>query len=180
MFVFQKILGNDHTYQHGKIMAIIVPESVFDKYYEVIDSTFDIFGVVCQLVSINKVEEIVYNPNNNIPEKNSINAHRVRGGGDYERQNKIIREIEVLSDVKLKVYWDQKNWIGVADGIAIPDGSIQTIGFMKDLPKILQAKALIVHKDIKNLKELRFERMGEHIPMGLRQNRYFGCMWKRV
>lgn len=177
--MFQKILGKDPIYQHGKTMAIIVPESVFDKYYEVIDSTFDIFGVICQLVSINKVEEIVYNPNNNIPEKNSINAHRVRGG-DYERQNKIIREIEVLSDIKLKVYWDQKNWIGVTDGIVLPDGSIQTIGFMKDLPKILQAKALIVHKNIKNTKELRFERMGEYIPMGLRQDRYFGCMWKRV
>lgn len=160
-------------------MSIIVPESVFNKYYEVIDSTFDIFGVICQLVSVNKVEEIVYNPNNNIPEKNSINAHRVRGG-DYERQNKIIREVEILTDIKLKVYWDQKSWIGITDGMVVPDGSIQTIGFMSDLEKVLKAKALIVHKDIKGKKELRFERMGEHIPMGLRQNRYFGCMWKRV
>jgi hypothetical protein len=160
-------------------MPVYVPESVFAKYYDVIDSTFDIFGVTCQLVSINKVEEIIYNPNNNIPEKNSINSHRVRGG-DYERQNKIIREVETLTDIKLKVYWDQKSWIGVANDIVVPDGTIQTIGFMTDLPKVLQAKALIVHKDIKDYKELRFERMGEHIPMGLKQNRYFGCMWKRI
>jgi hypothetical protein len=160
-------------------MPVNVPESVFDKYYDVIDSTFDIFGVMCQLVSINKVEEIIYNPNNNIPEKNSINAHRVRGG-DYERSNKIIKEVETLTDIKLKVYWDQKNWVNVGGNIVVPDGSIQTIGFMKDLPKILQAKALIVHKNIKDYKELRFERIGEHVPMGLRQNRYFGCMWKRV
>lgn len=160
-------------------MPVRVPESVFDKYYDVIDSTFDIFGVICQLVSINKVEEIVYNPNNNIPEKNSINSHRVRGG-DYEIQNKVIREIEVFTDIKLKVYWDQKNWVGVAGNIVVPDGSIQTIGFMSDLPKVLQAKALIIHKDIKDYKELRFERHGEHIPMGLRQNRYFGCIWKRI
>lgn len=160
-------------------MPVNVPESVFDKYYDVIDSTFDIFGVVCQLVSINKVEEIIVTPDNNIPEKNSINAHRVRGG-DYERQNKIIKEVEVLSDIKLKVYWDTKQWIGVGGNIQIPDGAIQTIGFMTDLPKILQAKALIVHKGIKDYKELRFERMGEHTPMGLRQNRYFSCMWRRI
>jgi hypothetical protein len=160
-------------------MPVIVPESVFDKYYDVIDSTFDIFGVNCQLVSINKVEEIIVIPNNNIPEKNSINAHRNRGG-DYERSQKIIKEIEALSPIKLKVYWDAKQWIGATDTIKIPDGSIQTIGFMVDLPKILQAKALIVHDDIKNIKELRFERYGEHIPMGLRQNRYFGCFWKRI
>ena len=159
-------------------MTVNVPESVFDKYYEVIDATFNIFGVNCQLVSINKIEEIVA-PNNNIPEKNSINSHRVRGG-DYERQSKVIREIEVLRDIKLKVYWDMKQWVGVGGNIQIPDGSIQTIGLMKDLPEILKAKALIVHKDIKDYKELRFERMGEYTPMGLRQNRYFGCLWRRI
>lgn len=160
-------------------MPVFVPESVFDKYYDVIDSTFDIFGVKCQLVSINKIEELVAPADNNIPEKNSINAHRVRGG-DYERGNKIIKEVEVLTDIKLKVYWDSKQWTNVGGNIQVPDGSIQTIGFMKDLPAVLSAKALIVHKDIKQYKELRFERMGEHVPMGLRQDRYFACMWRRV
>ena len=160
-------------------MPINVPQSVFDKYYDVIDSTFDIFGVKCQLVSINKVEEINYNPNNNIPNRNSINNHR-RGGSDYDIGTKTIRETEVLTEIKLKVYWDQKNWVGVTDGIKLPDGTIQTIGFMKDLAAVLKAKQLIVHSGIKDYKELRFERMGEHIPMGLRQDRYFGCFWKRV
>jgi hypothetical protein len=160
-------------------MPVYVPESVFNKYYDVIDSTFDIFGVNCQLVSINKVEEIIYTPNNNIPEKNSINAHRVRGG-DYEREQKIIKEVEILTDIKLKVYWDMKQWTNIVGNIQIPDGSIQTIGFMTDLPQVLRAKALIVHKNIKDYKELRFERFGEHTPMGLRQNRYFSCLWRRV
>ena len=39
-------------------MPINIPQSVFDKYYEVIDSTFTIFGVTCQLVSIEKKEII--------------------------------------------------------------------------------------------------------------------------
>jgi hypothetical protein len=160
-------------------MPIIVPESVFEKYYDVIDSTFDIFGVNCQLVSINKIEEIVTIPNNNIPEKGSINAHRNRGG-DYERSQKIIKEVEVLTPIKLKVYWDPRQWTNVTDTIKVPDGSIQTIGFMSDLTKVLQAKALIVHEGIKQLKEFRFERYGEHSPMGLRQNRYFSCLWKRI
>ena len=51
---------------------------------------------------------------------------------------------------------------------------------MTDLQDVLNAKALIVHKDIKEYKEMRFERVGEHIPLGLRQNRYFACFWKRV
>lgn len=161
-------------------MPINVPDSVFDKYFDVIDSTFDIFGVTCQLVSIDKKEEITYSPNNNVPSVNSINSHRRGGGGEYDVGTKTIREIEVLTDIKLKVYWDSKQWIAATDGIVVPQGSIQTIGFMTDLPKVLQAKQLIVHKDIKEYKEMRFERYGEHIPLGLRQNRYFACFWKRV
>lgn len=160
-------------------MPINVPDSVFDKYFDVIDSTFDIFGVTCQLVSITKKEEINNNPNNNIPNKNSINNHR-RGGGDYDINNKTIKETEILTDIKLKVYWDSKQWYGVTDSIVLPQGSIQTIGFMTDLPRVLAAKNLIVHKDIKDYKEMRFERYGEHIPLGLKQNRYFACFWKRV
>lgn len=161
-------------------MPINVPESVFEKYYDVIDSTFTIFGVICQLVSIEKREEIVYNPSNNIPSVNSINNHRRNTGGTYDVGTKTIKETEVLTDIKLKVYWDAKQWVGITDNIKLPDGDIQTIGFMSDLPKVLNAKQLIVHKGIKEYKEMRFERVGEHIPLGLRQNRYFACFWKRV
>lgn len=160
-------------------MPINVPQSVFDKYFDVIDSTFNIFGVTCQLISIEKREVIVYNPDDNIPDKNSINNHR-RGGGTHNRGTKTIKETEVLTDIKLKVYWDEKQWTGITKGIVVPDASIQTIGFMADLPKILSAKQLLVHKGIKDYKEMRFERVGEHIPLGLKQDRYFACFWKRA
>ena len=160
-------------------MPINVPQSVFDKYFDVIDSTFNIFGVTCQLVSIQKVEKIVNNPNNNIPDRNTINDHR-RGGGDRNRGTVTIVETEVLTDIKLKVYWDSKQWVGITKDMVVPDGTIQTIGMMSDLPDVLKAKELIVHKGIKDYKEMRFQRQGEHIPMGLKQDRYFACFWKRV
>jgi hypothetical protein len=160
-------------------MPINVPQSVFDKYFDVIDSTFNIFGVTCQLVSIQKVEKIVYNPNNNIPDRNTINDHR-RGGGDRNRGTVTIVETEVLTDILLKVYWDSKQWVGVTKDMVVPDGTVQTIGLMKDLPDILKAKELIVHKGIKDYKEMIFQRQGEHIPLGLKQDRYFACFWKRV
>jgi hypothetical protein len=161
-------------------MTINIPQHVFDKYNEGIDYTIEAFGVTCKLVSINKSEEIVYIPNNNVPERNSVNAHRNRSNSDYERQNKIIKETEVYTDIKLKVYWDMKQWINIAGNIEIPNGSIQTIGFLSDIPKILKAKALIVHEDIKDYKEIRFQRFGEYTPMGFKQDRYFSCLWSRV
>jgi hypothetical protein len=161
-------------------MTINIPQSVFDKYNEGIDTTIESFGVICQLVSLNKIEVIEPAPaNNNIPEKNSINAHRVRGG-DYERQNKIIKEVEVLTPIKLKVYYNPKSWINVAGNIQVPDGTIQTIGYLSDLDIILQAKALIAHTSINNIKELRYQRLGEPSTFGFKQDRYFACLWSRV
>jgi hypothetical protein len=161
-------------------MTINIPQSVFNKYNEGIDTTIESFGVICQLVSLNKIEVIEPAPaNNNIPEKNSINAHRVRGG-DYERQNKIIKEVEVLTPIKLKVYYNPKSWINVAGNIQVPDGTIQTIGYLSDLEIILQAKALIAHTAINNIKELRYQRLGEPSTFGFKQDRYFACLWGRV
>mgnify|MGYP001087438740 CR=1 FL=1 len=158
-------------------MPVSIPESVFDKYFDVIDSTFNIFGVMCELVYID-LEEIPYDPDNNLPDNNDINIHR-RDGDEFDREDKSYREVETKEDIKLKVYWDNKSFVKVGS-IAIPENSIQTIGMMTDLPQILRAHYLVVHKGITDYKTFRFERAGEHFPMGLKQNRYFGCFWKRV
>ena len=123
------------------------------------------------------VEEIV-NTYNNIPSNKSINAHR-RKQEQYVRQNKVIKEVETTEDIKLKVYWDSKSWIKVGGDMVIPDNSIQTIFYATDLGKITRAKELIVHKDIKDLREMRFTKFGEPFPLGLKQIRYFGCFWER-
>ena len=67
-------------------MAITIPDSVFDKYFEVVDSTFDIFGVTCQLATVT-LEEIPYDPDNNIPDLNSIDVRR-RHDDQFDRGEK--------------------------------------------------------------------------------------------
>lgn len=160
-------------------MPINIPESVFTKYYDIIDSTInDIFGVTCQMVFIEKIEEIA-NTYDNIPSNNSINAHRNRTG-NYKRENKVYKEVEKLEDIKLKVYWDSKSWIKPGGDLVVPNNSIQTIFFATDLDKLMRCKYLIAHKGIKDQREFRFQKFGEPFPMGLRQDRYFGCFWERV
>lgn len=168
-------------WDHGTAnMAMNIPQAVFDKYNEGIDYTIEAFGVVCQLVSMNKIEVIEPAPlNNNIPEKNSINAHRVRGG-DYERQNKIIKEVEVLTPIKLKVYYNPKSWINIAGNIQVPDGTIQTVGYISDLDIILRAKCLIAHESINQIQEMRYERLGSPSTFGFKQDRYFSCLWRKI
>ena len=159
-------------------MPVNIPENVFTKYYDVVDSTFDIFGVTCQLVFIEKVEEISVTYDNT-PSNRSINAHR-RDTDLYRRENKVIKEVEKLEDIKLKAYWDSKSWVKVGGNIVIPANSIQTIFLATDLDKIMRAKFLIAHKGIKDDREFKFSRFGEPFPMGLRQDRYFGCFWERA
>jgi len=159
-------------------MAINVPQSVFDKYFEVIDSTFTIFGVTCQLV-FTELQEIDNDPDNNIPDNNSINVHHNSHDDQFDRGDKTYIEVETLEDIVLKVYWDSRSWVNVGN-VQVPDNAIQTIGMMTDLPKILRATSLIVHKDIKDYGVMRFQRSGAHYPMGLKQDRYFACFWERV
>ena len=104
-------------------MPINVPQSVFDKYFDVIDSTFNIFGVTCQLVYIEKVEEISVSYDN-YPTHNSISAHR-RGPGvpAFRREDTVIREVEKTEDITLKVYWDNRSWIKVGKETSIKSHS---------------------------------------------------------
>jgi hypothetical protein len=160
-------------------MPVSIPESVFNKYYDVVDSTFDIFGVTCQLVFPQKIEEI-QNTYSNIPENRSINAHMRHGNDVYKQNTKSFKETEYTEDIKLKVYWDNKSFTKIGGSLFVPDNAIQTIFFATDLGRIMRAKEIIVHKDIKDKVEMRFKKYGEPFPMGLRQIRYFGCFWERA
>jgi hypothetical protein len=161
-------------------MPINIPESVFEKYYDIIDSTItDIFGIDCQLMYIDKVEEIS-NTFDNVPAHNGLNAHRRRTSDDFKRGDKTYKEVEKFETIRLKVYWDSKSWVKVGGDIVTPDTAIQTIFFASDLDKIQRAKYLIVHDTIQDVKQFRFVKSGEPFPMGLRQYRYFGCFWKRA
>lgn len=160
-------------------MPINIPESVFTKYYDIIDSTInDIFGIDCQLVFVEKVEEIS-NTYDNIPFNKSVNAHRLQSD-NYKRADKTFKEVEKKEIIRLKVYWDSKSWVKLGGDIVVPDNSIQTIFFASDLDKVMRAKYLLVHNTIKDLREFKFTKFGEPFPMGLRQKRYFGCFWQRA
>jgi hypothetical protein len=160
-------------------MPLRIPESVFDKYYDIIDSTInDIFGVDCKLVFVDRVEEIS-NSYDNVPHNKSINAHRQRVG-DHRREDKVYQDVERTETIRLKVYWDSKSWVKVGGNIVVADNAIQTIFFATDLERVMRANYLVVHDSIADKKDFRFIKSGEPFPMGLRQNRYFGCFWRRA
>ena len=103
-------------------MSINVPQSVFDKYFGVIDSTFDIFGVTCQLVSIEKREIIIDDPDDNLPIINTINDHRRNGGGDKKRNisPNIVKAVDYAKKIGMEIY----GILGMPNGHTATNGDI--------------------------------------------------------
>jgi len=153
-----------------------IPSKIFDKYNEVIDCTINDLGVVCQLVYVEQVE-IIDDSYDNIPDNNSINAHR-RRTDQYERSDRNYREVETLENVQMKVYFNRKDFAKVAGNIVLPEGAIFTVFWRSDLPKVLQAKEMIVHQAIKDDIEIRMKMVGAPFPYGFLKNRYMGCYWE--
>ena len=67
--------------------------------------------------------------------------------------------------------------------IDIPDGSIQTIAYMEDLPKIEQCKYMIPNYDgIEKYDKAKYEKSGASFPQGFKQNetKYIVTFWNRT
>jgi hypothetical protein len=96
------------------------------------------------------------------------------------------RSVTIYRDeeVSLRIYYDRKSWVQIGVPINIPDGAIQTICDMTDLPKIEKCKHMIPQYDgIQNYdNNARYERDGPSYPQGFKQNptKYAVTFWNRI
>lgn len=78
--------------------------------------------------------------------------------------------------------WQPKPWLFIDPNanIKIPQGLVQTKGFIADLPKVLQAKYIIIDYKNTSLITNRFVRWGEALISGnIVRNKYFIAWWQR-
>lgn len=158
-------------------MAISIPSTVFTKYKEFADAMIADFGVNCKLVYTEQVEEI----SEDVPrvkQRRSMNIQDRNDAAGFARGSKKFKTVENTEDIKLRVYWNRKDWVKVGE-IDIPDGAIQTIGYLSDFTSINKAKALIVNSDIDGYREYRFIKAAEPFPWGFKQDSYMVCFWTR-
>jgi hypothetical protein len=158
-------------------MAISIPSTVFTKYKEFADAMIADFGVNCKLVYTEQVEEI----SEDVPrvkQRRSMNIQDRNDAAGFARGSKKFKTVENTEDIKLRVYWNRKDWVKVGE-IDIPDDAIQTIGYLSDFTSINKAKALIVNSDIDGYREYRFIKASEPFPWGFKQDRYMVCFWTR-
>lgn len=89
---------------------------------------------------------------------------------------------ENTKSIKLLIANSPSQWFVKAPaGLQIPAGSIQTKGYMTDLPDVLQSRKLILQVSLEPMVRFTYELAGEPIDQGnIVQNRYWVAIWNRV
>ena len=168
-------------------MPIVIPTGVFNVYNEAVE----LFESTVTLVYPEKREQCPNCYMDTMGTRNrSISRYRTGGPYPFERgmpcpycNGKGYKVSEATDDVTLRIYWDRKGWVDIGVPVDIPEGSIQTIAYMADLPKIERAKYLIPKYDtIESHQTLKYERSGMSYPQGFKQNttKYVVTFWTRT
>lgn len=164
-------------------MTISIPQSLFDKWKEVGNYLLenDNFSRVATLY-FPPIKEACTSENHFGGDSANVFLH---GGPAPFSFNECVncggtgfREKEVTSTVRLRTYWNKKNWIKTGN-IAIPDAEVQIIGKMSDLPSIRAAIKIHLLSEEKAM-DLFFVMAGEAYPHGFGKDSFFITFLKRT
>ena len=166
-------------------MAINIPESVYTKFNEVVDTMLTEFGVTCTLVYPEKQVACSNCITDTIGRK-SGNRYRTGGPIPFPRGmicpfcvGKGFKSTENTEEITMRIYWGKKDWVNTGIQVDIPNNTVKTITYLKHLPKINKAKEVLLNKNIQGHEILRYTKTGESVTNGLQHNRYIITFWKR-
>jgi len=149
-------------------------QELFDEWKELADQTYELFGVECSVFYPKKVSVSAPQLNQNTFPLNSINGKRTNGNPS-SYQGQVFNEEQVKDCIRVKLYWNPREWTKIFGLTAIPDGSIVVLCKMEDAIKINSAER-IEYNDQTNTHT--FSRTGRVIPYGFKKKDYGYCIWK--
>jgi len=153
---------------------VSIPNDVFSLYKEFADEMITSFGVNCQLNYIQKIQSTV----SSVPTVKKSKSMRTYNKTEEFVQNSNYESVRTTDDVKLRVYWTRKDFKKISD-IVIPDGGIMTIGYLSDLPKVRSCEFMVPNTEQEAYLGVKFIRVGQPIPWGIKKDRYFVCGWEQ-
>lgn len=87
---------------------------------------------------------------------------------------------DAYEDVTLLIQEDVKQFQKIGN-LNFPNGSIQTKGFIADLPKIQRCDYMLKHVDLSSVLPQKYKLYGEPLcPGNIVQSKYFVCLWERI
>lgn len=114
----------------------------------------------------------IYKAGGPIPFQNFTICPRCGGSGRSSTKS--------TENVKLRIYWEPRDWIDIGVKFNVAYGICMTIGYMTDLPKIEKAQQILLNADLAPIRRWLCTRAGEAVPHGFRQNRYFIQYLERI
>lgn len=89
---------------------------------------------------------------------------------------------ETSKSIKLLIGNSPSEWfVKLPAGLQVPAGTIQTKGYVSDLPDVLQCRKMVVQVSLEPMIRYTYELYGEPIDQGnIVQNRYWVALWNRV
>lgn len=150
-----------------------IPSAFFDIYNSTAsDFITNNFGVPCELFyESNALECIncIFNPIT----KSSSGIYKVGGplpfvgticGYCNSTGRSLVQQTE---SILMRVYFTKKDFVKTDMPINMNSSTIQTIGFITDLPKLLRAHYIIVNTNVEGYSIYRYQLAGEIIVWGL-------------
>ena len=90
------------------------------------------------------------------------------------------RPVISSENVQLAVIFEPRQFLDINTPVNTPDGVIQTLAKKAMTAKLQRAKEIIVATDISGFFTHRYQRISEPTPIGLGNNEFVLCTWKRV
>lgn len=164
-----------------------IPSAIISEYEWIADEFIDgEFGCPCRLVFPPKFSEC---DNCVFDLKVGRSSNIYKSGGPISFQNHTIcprcqgrgrLSLPSTSNIRLRVYWEQRSWIDIGVPIGNPDGIAMTIGYLSDLPALERADRIVLHTDLEDIRKYLVRREGEAVPHGLSKDRYFIQYVRRI
>ena len=82
-------------------------------------------------------------------------------------------------EVNLAVIFEPRQFLEISTPVNTADGYIQTLANKSMTPKLQRAKEIVVSTDVSGFFTHRYERAGEPLPVGLGNNEFVLCTWRR-
>jgi hypothetical protein len=106
------------------------------------------------------------------PFRNGTICPKCRGAGTVTTQ--------ATSIVKLLCQWNPRDFLILSPNVEVPYSVLETKGYIKDLPNVMQADRMIFELPIQPFNAYSFVRNGEPIdPSNIVPGKFFVVQWKR-
>ncbi len=167
-------------------MSFIIPDSVFEVYYNAVDAMIDSnFGIDC---TVRYPEQRTVCSNCHFNSVTNSSSNQYKSGGPIPFEDGICPYCTGVGyvgsteteDIKLRCYFEKKEWIKLGVELNVKDGGMVTYGHIVDMPKCSRASYIDVATGERGYGQRRFKLAGEPILHGFKRNKYFIAVWNKA